>query len=113
MSDIYKIILNINGLSTRTRMKMLEEFLRKQDIDILFLQKVTHHEFDTLRGYTAHTNVGTTERDAAMLTREGITLTKVTRLPSGQGMAAEYRGIWLLKSYAPSGEAMRHERKSF
>lgn len=25
---------------------MLEEFLQKQDIDILFLQAVTHHNFD-------------------------------------------------------------------
>jgi hypothetical protein len=38
---------------------MLEVFLRKQEIYILLLQEVTHHNFDMLRGYTDYTSVGT------------------------------------------------------
>jgi len=35
-------------------MVMLGEFLRKQEINILFLQEVTRHNFDTFRGYGLH-----------------------------------------------------------
>lgn len=56
MADIYNIsTFNINSLSSRTRMQMLEEFLQNQDI--LFLQKVTHHKFDSIRGYTGYINL--------------------------------------------------------
>jgi len=38
MDHILKIAtININGLALRTRMAMLEEFLRKEEINILFL----------------------------------------------------------------------------
>jgi exonuclease III len=41
--NVFKIAtLNINGLATRTRMEMLQDSLRRQEIDILFLQEVEH-----------------------------------------------------------------------
>jgi exonuclease III len=113
MADIYKIAtLIVNGMSSSMRMKMLENFLHKQEIDILLLQEVARHDFD-IRGYNAYTNVGTQRRGTAMLTREQIFLTNITRLPSGRGMAASCRGVWLLNIYAPSGSANRLERESF
>jgi hypothetical protein len=57
------------------RMRMLEEFLHKQEVDILLLQEDTHTEFGMIRGYKAHTNIGINNRGTAMLTRELITLT--------------------------------------
>jgi len=42
MNVIILATLNINGLHTRTRVEMLHDFLRKQEIDILILQEVTH-----------------------------------------------------------------------
>jgi len=51
MADTYKIATqNINGLSAMTRMRMLAEFLHKQEIDIILLQEVTHNDFDMIRG---------------------------------------------------------------
>jgi len=47
------------------------------------------------------------------MTRNEITITNITRLPSGRGKAAEYRGIWLVKIYAPPGTAKRQERECF
>ena len=35
-------------------MAMVGESLRKQEINILFLQEVTRHNFDTFRGYGLH-----------------------------------------------------------
>jgi exonuclease III len=45
-----KATMNNDGLASRTRMEFLKEFLRKQEVDILFLQEDTHHNFDTIRG---------------------------------------------------------------
>jgi len=51
--------LIINGIISRTRLEMLQGFLRQSDIDILFLQVVTHPNLDVLRGYKTHYIVGT------------------------------------------------------
>jgi hypothetical protein len=43
MTDIYKFAtMNINGLASQTRLQMLEEFLRRQEIYLAFLEEVTH-----------------------------------------------------------------------
>jgi exonuclease III len=60
MFHTYKIaILNINGIATQTKMSMLANFLTKQDIDVAFLQEITHNDFTTTYGYTAVVNEGT------------------------------------------------------
>jgi len=48
-----------------------------------------------------------------MVTRNEITITNTTRLPSGRGIAAEYRGIWLVNVYAPSRTPKQQERELF
>ena len=50
MADTYKIAtLNVNGVSAMMRIRMLAEFLHKQE-DIILLQEVTHNDFDLIRG---------------------------------------------------------------
>jgi exonuclease III len=89
MADVYKIAtLSVNCISLGMGMRMLEEFLHKQEVDIILLQEVTHTESDMIWGYKAHTNIGINNRGTAMLTRELITLTNITRLPTGRSMAA-------------------------
>jgi len=90
MADIYKIAtLNINGLASQTRLAMLEDFMRKQGINVIFLQEVAQPIFDTFREYAAYTNMGTTGRGTAIMTREHMPLTNIVRLPTVRGMAAE------------------------
>jgi len=84
---------------------MLNEFIHKQEFDILLLQEVTHTDLEMIRGYKAHLNVGIHKRGTAILTTEQIPLTNITRLPSGRGMAACYRGVWFVNLHAPSGTA--------
>ena len=72
MSHIHKMAtLNINGLASPTRLGMLEEFLRKQEIDLPFLQEVTQAHLNTIQGFTAHMNVGTERRGTAILAKKG------------------------------------------
>jgi len=50
---------------------------------------------------------------AALVTWDGITISSITKLPSGRAMATEFRGIRLINIYAPSGAARRQEREKF
>jgi hypothetical protein len=45
--------------------------------------------------------------------RENIELANITRIPSGRTIAADYKGIWLVNIYAPSGAAKKNEREQF
>jgi exonuclease III len=84
MTYIYKVAtININGISYTSRIRMLEAFLNKQDIDIALLQEVTSTNVNTFRQYTAHINQGTDKRRTVILTEEGLTVRNITRLPSG------------------------------
>jgi exonuclease III len=92
---------------------MLEDFLIKHEIDILFLQEVTQPVFDNLRGYTAYNNTEKTRRGTAILAINHLTLTNILRLPTGRGLAADFQGVWLVNIYAPSGAEKRQEREDF
>jgi exonuclease III len=112
MTDIYKVAtLNINGLTSQKGIAMLEDFLIKHEIDILFLQEVTQPLFDNLRGYTAHTNTETTRRGTAILARDHLTLNNIVPLPTGRGVASDFQGVWLVNIYAPSGPKSDKKRR--
>jgi exonuclease III len=95
------------------RMWMLADFLRKQEIDIIILQEVTYNDFDFIRVYIAYTKVGLNKCGTAILTREAIQLNNITKLHLGRGMAACYRGVWIVNIYAPSGSSNRQETETF
>lgn len=105
--------LSINGLASWTKMAMLEDFLRREEIDILLLQEITHPNFDAFLSYKTYINVGTVGRVTALVSRDEIKITNVTRQPSVRGIAAEYRGMCLANIYAPSGAVQRQERECF
>jgi exonuclease III len=54
--------ININRIVSPTRLKMLDDFLHKLDIDIALLQEATQPNFHTAIRYTAHINLGTEGR---------------------------------------------------
>jgi exonuclease III len=89
---------------------MLEEFLRKQEIDILLLQEVVIPDLDMLKDYTACVNVGTDMRGTAMVVKDPVTLTDVKKLPSGRGIFASVSGVWFVNVYAPSEAERKRER---
>jgi exonuclease III len=92
---------------------MLKDFVRKHDIDVLFVQEITEAVLENWWGYTAHTNIGTTGRGTAFLIKEYLELQNIKYLPSGRGLAATLNGIWLINIYAPSGAERRRERDEF
>jgi exonuclease III len=55
MMDVFQIAsLNIKGLASRAKMAMLEDFLRREEIDILFLQEVTQPSFEVFLSYKTY-----------------------------------------------------------
>ena len=60
----------------------------------------------------AQTNIGTTGRGTAILSRDQLQLTNIVRLPTGRGMAASFQNLTLVNIYVPSG-AERREREQF
>jgi exonuclease III len=105
--------LNINGITSKTVVGMLTEFVRRHDIDILFAQEATSTEVLNLYGYETHLNIGASIRGTAILARRELHLTNITTLPSGRAIAAVYKGIQLINVYAPSGTTKRNDREQF
>ena len=111
MASIKLATLNINGLTSPTRVAMLEAFLRLQEIDILFLQEVTQHILGDLHGYTTHYNIGTTTRVTTIVTKDEIQLANISNIPSRRAIAAKFREVWIINIYAPYGTARKQERE--
>jgi exonuclease III len=81
MTYIYKVAtLNINGITSAIRLRMLDEFLHKQDIEIMLLQEVTDPNVNAINRYKEHVNQGTEGRGTAILTKEGLTISNIKRL---------------------------------
>jgi hypothetical protein len=51
--------LNINGLYSTTKIRMLDDFLHINSIDILCLEEVTNDSAVQIKHYAAHVNIGT------------------------------------------------------
>jgi exonuclease III len=92
--------ININGITSTTRTQMLRNFIYKLDIDILFMQEVTHPSLEKLNGYTVHYNIGSVQRGTAIVARDNIELANITRIPSARAIAAELKKYDLL-TYMP------------
>jgi len=114
MTHVYRVAtLNINEITSATRLRMLEEFLHKHDIDIALLQEITHPNLSTIRNYNAQINQGTEGRGTAILTKAELTVIKTKSLPSGRGIASIINGTRIRNIYAPSGDEKRRREKDF
>jgi len=105
--------LNINGITALTRVGTLSKFIKRHELDILFLQEVTNPVVLNFRGYETHHNIRTSMRGTAILVRNVTPITIKHKLPSGRNMSAEYNGLRLINVYTPSGSAWRTEREKF
>ena len=114
MFQTFKIAtLNINTVTSNTRLQMLEDFLRRHDIDFSLLQEMSHATLNTIRRYTVHMNIGMDRRGTATLAKDGLALSNIQRLPLGRGMCASFRGILIVNMYAPFGAVKRQDREAF
>jgi len=113
MNTIKIFTLNINGITARTTVRMLADFLRQHDFHKTFFQEMTSTEVSNVRGYNTHLNIGDFISVTAILARSMLHLTNITSLPSGRAIAADYKGIRDININAPSGTARRADREQF
>ena len=112
MNHTYRIVtLNINGISSPTRLLMLRDFIYKHDTDFILLQEVINVNIINIRGYLAIENFGTSGRGTATLSKVELQLHGIKRLPTGRGFTAYFDNICIINLYAPSGAANRAERE--
>ena len=105
--------LNINGIENSTRLRVLDDFLHRHDVDIALLQEVTNGDRLVFKGYQSLVNVGTLGRGTAILHKMHLQLHKPKRIPTGRGIVAYLGNICLVNIYAPSGTANRTDREDF
>jgi len=84
---------------------MLDKYFRRQEIGILLVQEVTHHVLNDFQDYTTQ-HMGASRRCTAIVARDGINVEHIT-IPSGGVMTVNFREVWLINVYAPSGTAMK------
>jgi len=88
MQYTYRIVtLNTNGIESHNRIRMLEEFVHRHDVDIALIQEVTDSDKLVCNGYHSTINKGTTGRGTAILHKLNIDLHRIERIPSGRGTA--------------------------
>lgn len=92
---------------------MLEAFIRTHALDILLLQEVTHQIFTDIHGYNTFYSIGTTKRGTAIIARDALPITNVTKIPAGLAIAANFRDLSMINIYAPSGTVRKKEREMF
>jgi exonuclease III len=94
-------------------MDILADFIRKQNLDIVFLQEVTSPDIMSITGYETHMNIGTMMCGTAIMAKRQHHLTNILTIPTGRAIAAKLQGIHLINIYTPSGTARRAERGDF
>jgi exonuclease III len=91
--------LNINGAWSPLKRHLLNSFLHRNNIDITALQEVVYTDFEFLRGYTAHVNIGDSGRGTAIVVKQGIQVKDTERIPSGRAIAAEFQSYRMVNVY--------------
>jgi exonuclease III len=77
------------------------------------MHELTQQFTTGFQGYTIHHNIGISRRGAAILTRDSMVVTTISRIPSGRAIAATLGTLLIINVYAPSGTAKRSEREAF
>jgi exonuclease III len=114
MPTIIKLAtININAITNHTRIGMLTEYIRRHDLDIIFLQEITDPELLQTSGYDVYYNIGSDTRGTATVARNDIILHNINKSPSGRAIAAKYKGLHIVNIYTPSGTAKQTEREHF
>lgn len=104
--------VNINTISSETKLNALRSFARNHDIDIMFLQEVENDKL-SIPGYTVVCNVDHARRGTAIALKEHIQFSNVERSLDSRLLAMRINNVTLVCIYAPSGSQYRAERKYF
>lgn len=104
--------ININNITSTTKLDALRTFVRTMETDILFLQEVENENL-TLPGYNVVCNIDPARRGTAIALRDYIKFSNVEKSLDGRLTALRIQNVTLACIYAHSGSSMRAERERF
>jgi exonuclease III len=85
--------VNINGISTQTRVGMLRNFIRHHELDFIFFQKVTEPAILTVTGYKIYLNIREKMRGTAIMAKQDNSLTNVTSVLTVRTISTDSNGL--------------------
>ena len=105
--------ININTISSATKLEALKTFIRTMDLDVTFLQEVYHTDL-ALPGYNVLSNVDASRRGTTIALRDHLKFSHVERSLDSRLICIRLENIaTLCNVYAPSGSQRRAEREEF
>ena len=104
--------ININNISSPTKIDALRTFVRTMELDIVFLQEVENDRL-SLPGYNVVCNVDFSRRGTAIALKEYIHFSNVEKSLDGRLTSLRVNNVTLCNVYAHSGTAFRAERERF
>ena len=112
MQYTYRLLaLNRYGIESHIRIRMLEEFVHRYDVDIALQQEVTDGDKLVCKGYHSTINIGTTGRGTVVLHKLNIQLHRIERIPSGRGTAVCFDDTCIVNIYVPLVTSKRAEKR--
>lgn len=107
------VSININNITSQTKLDALTSFMRAHEIDVFFLQEV---ENDTINipGYTMLYNIDNRRRGVAIGLKSTVEHVTVEKSLDGRLIVVRLRnGTTLCNIYAPTGSQNRQSRENF
>lgn len=104
--------ININTITSPTKLNALRNFVTNQWLDIVCLQEVENEQL-TLPGYTVVCNVDHTRRGTAIALKPHISFSHVEKSLDGRLIALRVQDTTICSINAPSGASHRAAREQF
>ena len=104
--------ININTITSPTKINALRNFVNSQQLDIICLQEVENEQL-TLPGYTVLSNVDHTRRGTAIALKEHIRFSHVEKSLDGRLIALRVQDTTICNVYAHSSASQRTAREQF
>lgn len=104
--------VNINTITSPTKVNALRNFVTSLWLDIVCLQEVENEQL-TLPGYTVVANVDHTRRGTAIALKQHIAFSHVEKSLDGRLVALRVQNTTICSIYAPSGASQRSARETF
>lgn len=105
--------INLNGIMCQAKQSLLRDFIKINDIDIIFLQEVNLKSFPLLVDHDVILNFSDLSRTTAVAIRKGLDYKDVIVDPNGRIISFLLNGINYVNIYAQSGSQFKKERNDF
>lgn len=102
--------ININAISSTLKKNLLRDFIKNNDVDVIFLQEVAFENFNFISSHVAFVNISDDNKGTAVLVRKNVDFSNILLNPNGRITSISVGGINFVNIYAHSGSGYRKER---